>query len=85
MEANKTPPTKLVTIKQLATMEQYASAFPENRLRSLIASAAPRLNSRGHTIPANGLFEAGAVMKIGKRILIDIDAFQRWLVSKRLA
>jgi hypothetical protein len=85
MEANNTQPQKLVTIRQLAAMEQYAGVFPENRLRGLIAAAAPRMNSRGHAIPANGLFEAGAVMKIGKRILIDIDAFQRWLASKRLA
>jgi hypothetical protein len=75
---------KLVTIKQLAKISFPAGAFTESKLRSLLASSQPRLRSRGGTIPGNGLLEAKAVLKIGRRVYFDVDRFGEWIASKYL-
>lgn len=31
---------------------------------------------------SNGLAEAGAIIRIGRKVLIDLDAFEAWLDSR---
>lgn len=64
--------------RELLTVRQFAQRFPawtEAALRNLILNAEPRQNSRGEPIPGNGLSEAGAVIRVGRRVLIDVRAF----------
>lgn len=56
----------------------FAQRFPawtEAALRNLILNSTERYNSRGDRIPSNGLAKARAVVRVGRRALIDVQAF----------
>jgi hypothetical protein len=59
---------KLVTVKQLSV---FSPAFSEASLRWMIFNA-----------ETNGLNRA--LVKPGRRVLIDVPEFERWLESQRL-
>jgi hypothetical protein len=75
-----TSTTCLVTVKQLAAMPEYAW-LTESALRHLIFDAEPRLNSAGDLVGGNGLDVA--VVRLGRRVLIDIPAFDTWVMSHK--
>ena len=67
----------------LLTVEQFSTrnpAFTPPALRNLIFKAEPRQSSRG-TIPGNGLAESGAILRLGRRVLIDEAKFLAWAVQ----
>lgn len=66
---------------QLQTVRQFSSQFPwtEPALRGLIYAAEDRVASGGRVIKGNGLFEAGAIVRVGRRVLIDVQAFFLWV------
>ena len=49
-----------------------ASPFTQPQLRDFI------FNER-----TNGLFEAAAIVRIGRRVYIDVDKFEAWIESKQ--
>ena len=61
----------LLTIKQFAT---FHHAFPEGGLRHRIFHA-----------QSNGLAESGAIIRNGRRVLIDEEKFFEWLREKGAA
>jgi hypothetical protein len=72
--------------RELRTVSQFAEqwqAWTRPALRNLILNARDRLNSRGEKIAGNGLEEAGAVIRLGRRVLIDERAFFRWLATQQ--
>ena len=72
--------------RDLFTVEQFAErrpAWTEPSLRNMILNAQDRLNSRGERIPGNGLAECGAIVRVGRRVLIDEQAFFRWIASEQ--
>lgn len=69
----------------LLTVPQFSArnpAFSEPALRNLIFKADSRKSTRG-TIPGNGLLEAGAVIRIGSKVVIDEDRFFGWIDQQR--
>jgi hypothetical protein len=63
------------------TVEQFSErnpAFTPPALRNLIFKAEPRQSSRGE-IPGNGLAESGAVIRLGRRVLLDESKFLAWV------
>lgn len=71
---------------RFATIEQAAvlrPAFTQAALRDLKFKAFDRTNSRGEIIQGNGTGPAGVWIQIGAKVLIDLDAFDRWLESHR--
>jgi|GEM_PF-630838 len=71
--------------RRVATVAQTAATYPvftQAALRDLIFKAADRFNSKGDHIPGNGLAEAGAILRVGRKVLIDLDAFESWLDSR---
>jgi hypothetical protein len=62
--------------RNLRTVAQHASSgpFTEAQIRWWLFNA----NS-------NGMKEAGAVIRIGRRIYIDEDGFERWLSAQNAA
>jgi hypothetical protein len=73
------------TPRSLLTVSQFSERWPawsEPALRNLILNAEPRMNSRGETIPGNSLGEAGAIVRVGRRVLIDESAFFVWIASQ---
>ena len=74
----QTAPRDLMTVEQFA--ERYKPWTPP-ALRNYILNAEDRLNSRGERIPGNGLAEAGAIVRVGRRVLISESRFFGWIAS----
>lgn len=72
---------KHLTIKQTATVRP---AFTEQALRDMKFKAFDRKNSRGEVIPGNGTGPAGVWVQIGTKVLVDLDALDRWIESRRV-
>lgn len=75
-------------LPRLCAIEEIPSAFPHARLtplaiRALVFRADDRRNSRGDLLPGNGLGCTGAIVRIGRKVLIDLDRFAAWLESHR--
>lgn len=66
-----------LTIRQLS--ERFP-AFSEPALRNLVFCSKDRPSSRG-IIPGNGLDRA--IIRIGRKVLIDAEQFQMWLQEKQ--
>lgn len=63
------------------TVEQFSErnpAFTPPALRNLIFKADSRQTSRGE-IHGNGLAEAGAIIRLGRRVLLDEAKFLAWV------
>jgi hypothetical protein len=59
--------TTFLTVKQFA---QLQPAFSATSLRHLIFDA-----------DKNGLNKAGAIKRVGKKVIIDVDRFLNWIES----
>lgn len=70
----------LITVKALPSSPGY-EWLSESALRHLIFNAQKRVNSKGELIAGNGLDVA--IIRIGRKVLIDLDAFDAWVESKR--
>jgi len=76
----QTIPRELLPVR--AFSERF-HAWSEPALRSLVLNAADRLNSRGERIPGNGLHEAGAIVRVGRRVLLDPQRFFAWIAAQQ--
>lgn len=81
----------IVTIPQplprLATVENTAKVFSSagltpSAIRAHIFKADDRYNSRGEKIPGNGLAASGAIIRVGRKILIDLNKYGAWLTAQ---
>ena len=59
----------------------YFAWPPVGGLRHLIHHAYTRHSSKGE-IPGNGLIEAGAIVKVGRRVLINPEKFFAWVEAQ---
>jgi len=74
------------TPRDLLTVAQFSErrpAFTQAALRNLILNCTDRYNSRGECIPGNGLAEASAIVRVGRRVLIDEGAFFAWIAEQQ--
>lgn len=78
--ANDASPRDLYTVKQFA---QRRPAWTQAALRNLILHSADRISARGQSIPGNGMERYGAIVRVGRRVLIDESAFFRWVASQQ--
>ena len=75
--ASPSPPLRPVYL----TVQQFSErnpAFTPPALRNLIFKAEARQCSQGE-IPGNGLAESGAIIRLGRRVLIDESKFLAWV------
>ena len=66
------------------TVEQFSNdnpCFTPSSLRNLIFKANERLCTNG-AIAGNGLLETGAIIRIGRKVLINEDRFYQWIESQ---
>ena len=78
--------TDATTTPRLYTVAQFSARHPAwtaAALRGLIYGARERIGARGARSPGNGLTEAGAILRVGRRVLIDEQAFFRWIASQQ--
>lgn len=70
----------------LSTVEQFCGRHRfknQAGLRGEILNAEDRKNSRGERIPGNGLAEAGAIVRIGRRVYIDEEKYFKWVADQQ--
>jgi|TARA_R110000772_G_scaffold78934_1_gene169089 hypothetical protein len=72
---------QLVSVKELTKLPQYAW-LTEASLRHYIFQSESRFASDGTKIPGNGL--ARAILRVGRKVLIDLDEFNLWVESHRM-
>ena len=73
-----------VAATRYATIEQAAKlrpAFTPAALRDMRFKSAERFNSRGDVIKGNGTADFGVWVTLGRKVLIDLDALDRWIES----
>ncbi len=70
---------RFVTINELETLRPFSRASA----RDLKFKAHDRKNSRGDIIKGNGTGPAGVWVQIGTKVLVDLDAFDRWIESHK--
>lgn len=82
MQTNSVPkaPLRLAPVEEVSEQPGYGWLTP-SALRHLIFNAEDRVSSDSTIIPGNGL--APAILRIGRRVLIDLDAFDAWLETHR--
>ena len=69
------------------TVRQFSErnpAFTEPSVRNLVFKADSRESSFG-VIPGNGLLEAGAIIRIGRKVLIHEERFFAWVENGQTA
>lgn len=70
----------LATVNNAAKHFQEAGETPSS-IRANIFKSEDRFNSRGELIKGNGLAKTGAIIRRGRKILIDIDRYGAWLAG----
>ena len=73
------PRQTLYTVEQFTQEEK---AFTPAALRNMIFKAEPRQSSKGE-IPGNGLIECGAIVRVGRKVMIHRGRFLDWIVRGR--
>ncbi|MDP2369819.1 hypothetical protein [Rhodoferax sp.] len=71
----------LATVPVLASIYADAGVTPGG-VRMDIFKADDRLNSRGEKIEGNGLAKYGAIVRRGRKVLIDVHRYGAWLAGR---
>lgn len=74
-------------LPQLATVQNLPGLFPHagltpSAVRNQIFKAEDRISAGGAVIPGNGLAEAGAIIRQGRKVLIDVRKYAQWLTGQ---
>lgn len=80
-----TPPPDSIPPRRLFSVRAFAErnpSFGQPTLRDLIFRANERYAANGKKVNGNGLIEAGAVLRCGRKVLIDEERFFSWLDRK---
>lgn len=75
---NEPPPRRLFTLPSFA--EHHASFLTLPAITNQVFKAKSRKSTKGE-IPGNGLEEAGAIVRLAGRVLIDEDRYFAWIDS----
>lgn len=71
--------------RNYSTVKLFEKAYPsftEPALRNLIFKSEPRISING-IVPGNGLIECGAIVRIGRKVLINEEKFFVWIESQQ--
>ena len=71
---------RYLTINECAEIRPFTAPA----LRDLKFKAHDRKNSRGEIIKGNGTGPAGVWVQIGAKVLIDLEALDRWIESHKV-
>ena len=73
---------RVTTVGEVQKVPGYEWLRP-SVARHYIFNARSRWDSKGREIQGNGLHEAGAIIRVGRKLLLDLDALDAWLDSHR--
>jgi hypothetical protein len=87
MKAEQTATTIPDGLPRLFTVKKAAEIFSgagksASAIWADVFKAADRFNSRGDKICGNGLAATGAVIRRGRKVLIDVDLYAAWLAGR---
>ena len=73
-------------LPRLSTVNNLPSQFPLAKLTKAaihgqIFKSQDRFDSKGRKIPGNGLASTGAIIRRGRKVLIDVDRYGAWLAG----
>lgn len=74
------PPRRLFTLPKFA--ERNSGFITLAAITNQVFKAKARQSTKGE-IPGNGMEEAGAIVRLAGRVLIDEDAYFRWVDSQQ--
>lgn len=79
-------PSVANTLPKLATVKTLPSCFPLLELTPAaihghIFKSQDRFDSKGRKIAGNGLAATGAIIRRGRKVLIDVDRYGAWLAG----
>lgn len=74
------PPRRLFTLPNFA--ERHSGFITLAAITNQVFKAKSRRSTKGN-IPGNGMEEAGAIVRLNGRVLIDEDAYFRWVDSQQ--
>lgn len=74
----------VATLPKLATVKTLPNCFPllgltAAAIHGQIFKSQDRFDSKGRKIPGNGLAATGAIIRRGRKVLIDVDRYGAWL------
>jgi len=72
----------IFTIPEFVEQPEF-DYLSRSSLQHLIFNSKPRKSASGNVIPGNGLVEAGAIIRIGRRVLLDAPRFRTWVEAQR--
>ena len=73
-------PSRLFTLKKFSV--RHSDHTTISALTNQVFKAQPRHSSKGE-IPGNGMLDFGVIVHIGRKVLIDEDAYFRWLDAQQ--
>ena len=68
--------------RSLLTVKDFSKKYPafsEGGLRYMIFMCSPGMDVRGAKAKSNGMKEAGVIVRLGRRVLIDEARFFDWV------
>ncbi len=74
------PTRRLSTLKKFA--ERHSDFLTLPAVTNQVFKAQPRQSSRGE-IAGNGMLDFGVIVRIGRKVLLDEDAYFRWLDAQQ--
>ena len=74
------PPRLLYTLRKFS--ERNSGFLTLSAITNQVFKAEPRHSSKGE-IAGNGMLKFGAIVRIGRTVLIDEDAYFRWLDAQQ--
>ncbi len=82
LSTNETYQRIIFTVEEFVKLPEFGY-LTKSSLRHLIFNSRPRYSTSGDLISGNGLVEAGAIIRIGRKVLIDASKFREWTQSQR--
>lgn len=74
------PPRRLFTLSKFA--ERHSDFTTLSAITNQVFKAQPRNSTKGK-IRGNGMLDFGVIVRSGRRVLIDEDAYFRWLDAQQ--
>lgn len=72
----------IFTVEEFVKLPEF-SFLTKSSLRHLLFNSRPRKSASGDEIGGNGLAASGAIIRVGRKVLIDAERFRGWLISQR--
>lgn len=73
-------------LRRLSTLRKFSERYSDHTtlagITNTVFKAQPRHSSKGE-IAGNGMLEFGVIVRIGRKVLIDEDAYFRWLNAQQ--